>query len=307
MLMSARSRSPSSRTTSPSSPATSAPTPNDEAAMLAVLGFASRGALIDASCRPRSAARRRCACRPRSRGRGARRAARHRGAEPGAEVLHRPGLLRHPHARRDPAQRAREPGLVHGVHAVPAGDLAGPARGAAQLPDDGTRPHRHGDRQRVDARRGHRRGRGDDAGAALGARARPRPSSSPTTCCRRRSTWCARAPSRSASRSSPRPGERRGCSGDASRCWCSIPAPSGEHARPTPLTSTRCTPAARARVAAADLLALTLLTPPGEWGADVAVGTTQRFGVPMGFGGPHAGYMACATSSSAACPGAWSA
>ncbi|GAB90497.1 aminomethyl-transferring glycine dehydrogenase [Gordonia rhizosphera] len=53
----------------------------------------------------------------------------------------------------------------------------------------------------------------------------------------------------------------------------------------------------------ADLLALTLITPPGEQGADVCFGTTQRFGVPMGFGGPHAGYLAVHTAHARQLPG----
>ena len=56
-------------------------------------------------------------------------------------------------------------------------------------------------------------------------------------------------------------------------------------------------------IVAADMLALTLLTPPGEWNADIVVGTTQRFGMPLCNGGPHAAYMACRDEYKRSMPG----
>ena len=86
-------------------------------------------------------------------------------AQHGRDADDRARLLRHGHPAGDPAQHAGEPGLVHRLHAVPARDQPGPARGAAELPDHGRRPDRAAGRQRVDAGRGDRRRGGDDAAA----------------------------------------------------------------------------------------------------------------------------------------------
>ena len=86
----------------------------------------------------------------------------------------RPRLLRDHHAGRHPAQRPREPGLVHGVHPLPARDQPGPAGGAVELPDHGGGPHRARHGQRLAPRREHRGGRGGHAHApARHGRVRP--------------------------------------------------------------------------------------------------------------------------------------
>ncbi len=82
----------------------------------------------------------------------------------------------------------------------------------------------------------------------------------------------------------------------------SYPGASGRVADPSSLISEAHGRGALVAVAA-DLLALTLLTPPGELGADAAIGTTQRFGVPLGFGGPHAAFLSVGEKHARQLPG----
>lgn len=82
----------------------------------------------------------------------------------------------------------------------------------------------------------------------------------------------------------------------------SYPGSSGEVADHTPAVEA-FKEAGAFVIAATDLLALTLLKPPGEWGADIAVGSAQRFGVPLGYGGPHAGFIATLESHVRGLPG----
>ena len=123
-----------------------------------------------------------------------------------------------------------------------------------------------------------------------------RRSSSPATATRRRSRCCARAPRRSACEivlaNSAEEWSTLIEGGDYFAVLAQLPATSGA-LHDLRGDAPRIHAHGAAFIVAADLLALTLVTPPGELGADIACGTTQRFGMPMGCGGPHAAYLAC--------------
>ena len=197
------------------------------------------------------------------------------------------------HPGRDPQERAGEPGLVHRVHAVPAGDLPGPAGGAAQLPDDDRGPHRAAGGRCVDARRGDRRGRGDDAGPPgdrqgpdLPGRCRL-PAADPGR---------ARHPRRAArDRAGDRCGDTRADRRTAGRGVVRRPAAvprcersgarpaAGHRGRHAPAERWPWSPPTCSRSPCSRRRASLAPTSPSA--------RTQRFGVPMGFGGPQAGYI----------------
>ena len=110
------------------------------------------------------------------------------------------------------------------------------------------------------------------------------------------------APSRWASRSSPPTCAQGLPDGEFFGVIAQLPGASGAVVDWTELVAQAHERGALVAVGA-DLLALTLITPPGEIGADVAFGSTQRFGVPMGFGGPHAGYLAVHAKHARQLPG----
>jgi|TARA_B110000483_G_scaffold99953_1_gene122683 glycine dehydrogenase len=92
---------------------------------------------------------------------------------------------------------------------------------------------------------------------------------------------------------------------DLPDCFATLiqyPATCGEIIDPRPIIA-KTHEAGALAIVATDLLALTLMTPPGEMGADIVIGTSQRFGVPMGFGGPHAAFFAFQDSFKRSAPG----
>jgi glycine dehydrogenase len=97
-------------------------------------------------------------------------------------------------------------------------------------------------------------------------------------------------------------GEEAGAAGELFGALLQYPASTGAVDDPRAAVQ-RLRDAGAIVAVSADLLALAVLAPPAQWGADIVIGSAQRFGVPMGFGGPHAGFLACREEFKRAMPG----
>jgi glycine dehydrogenase len=199
-----------------------------------------------------------------------------------------------------------ESGVVHAVHALSGGDFAGAAGSAAEFSDDGERSDGAAAGERFAAGRSDGGGGGDGhvlaycrAAASeffIAEDCHPQTIAVVRARAKAQGIECVVGPA--------------GKIDFAGRKFCGIllqyPATDGAIADYSSVISAAHAAGAMA-VVAADILALTLLKPPGEFGADIAVGSTQRFGVPMGFGGPHAAYLATRSEFARKMPGRSSA
>ena len=199
------------------------------------------------------------------------------------------------------------PGWYTAYTPYQAGDRAGPAGSAAEFPDHDHGSDRHGDRQCFPA------GRSDccrrsDAHAARSAFAR--------RCSREKNSFFVsnecfpQTIELLKTRAKPlghRTGDRRFQERHVERqavsARCCNTRPPTAPCMTMPISSHSAKATGMTIAVAADILSLVLLTPPGEWGADVVLGSTQRFGVPMGYGGPHAAYFACRDAHKRSMPG----
>ena len=284
------------------------PQADDREKMLAALGLPSLEQLVDESLPNQSAAPSHLLAARTVRVRDLGGAARLRQSKSAADIDDRPRLPRHRDAIGDPPERTRIASLVYRLYALPARNKPGAARGLAQLPDRDLRSHSASHGRSKPPRRGDRcrRGttlarRGTKTGQAILLDGDTLPQSIGVV-----TTRAAALGIEVVVASKPLIEAIEEI--DLFAVMVQTPGASGRLASTEELRTIADRAHARGAmvIAACDLMALTLMTPPGEWGADVAVGSSQRFGVPLFYGGPHAGFISVRAGLERTYPGGWS-